>query len=334
MVHKKKIYLRADGNSEIGLGHVIRSLALAEMLKEDFDCVLATRFLADYINMEARKVCSDIIKLPESEDHFNSFLFFLSGDEIVVLDNYFFNTDYQKAIKNKGCKLVCIDDIHDMHFVADIVINHAPHVLISDYSVESYTKCLLGTKYALLRFPFLHMTKQIKKYSGARNVFVCFGGSDSNNITQRVVERLLSFAFIEMIYIVTGSAYLYLTKLQKFIEQYSNRIISYSSITPKKMTDILSKSDFAVVPCSSILFECMSAKLPVITGYYTENQKHISDYFIDKNIGCVVGDFNMNLFNEKDVLDLSQNNVDVIEDQIDGDSGNRLKNEFKNLCYV
>ena len=47
---KPKIYIRADGNSGIGLGHVIRSLALAEMLKEDFNCIFATRFLTDHIN--------------------------------------------------------------------------------------------------------------------------------------------------------------------------------------------------------------------------------------------------------------------------------------------
>ena len=35
MTDKPKIYFRADGNSRMGLGHVIRSLALAEMLRDD-----------------------------------------------------------------------------------------------------------------------------------------------------------------------------------------------------------------------------------------------------------------------------------------------------------
>ena len=58
---KPKVYIRADGNSEIGLGHVIRSLALAEMLKDEFCCIFVTRFLTDYINTEACKACSGII---------------------------------------------------------------------------------------------------------------------------------------------------------------------------------------------------------------------------------------------------------------------------------
>ena len=43
--------------------------------------------------------------------------------KIVVLDGYHFDTNYQTKIKQKGCKLVCIDDLHDKHFVADIIIH-------------------------------------------------------------------------------------------------------------------------------------------------------------------------------------------------------------------
>ena len=331
---KPKVYIRADGNSEIGLGHVIRSLALAEMLKDEFSCIFVTRFLTEYINAEALKVCDDIIKLPESDDHFDVFLSILTGEEIVVLDNYFNKTDYQRKIKNKGCKLVCIDDMHDMHFVADVVINHAPYILKSNYSVETYTKCLLGTKYALIRMKFQYLAKQHRKFNGTSNAFVCFGGSDYKNITQRVAERLLSFEFINNIFVVTGCAYLHKEKLQTFLIQYSDRIIAYSNIAAEHIADILTKSDFAIVPCSSILWECMAAKLPVITGYYIDNQRCISDYFVDKNIGCVVGDFNINLFSEQDVLGLSQNHVDAVANYIDGDSCYRMNNELKALCHV
>ena len=33
----QKIYFRADAGAEIGYGHFIRSLSLADMLKDDFD---------------------------------------------------------------------------------------------------------------------------------------------------------------------------------------------------------------------------------------------------------------------------------------------------------
>ena len=331
---KPKVFIRADGNAEIGLGHVIRSLALAEMLKEDFDCVFATRFLTDYIHTEAMKVCNDVVKLPETDGHFDAFLSCLSGEEVVVLDNYFFTTDYQRAIKSKGCKLVCIDDMQDKHYVADIVINHAEGLTEKAFSTELYTKCLTGTKYALLRKPFLDLAKQPKKFMRASRAFVCFGGSDYNNITLRAVERLLSFEFVNRVFAVTGNAYLYKDELKQLSEKNQERLVSFSNIDAAQTAKIMSNSDFAIVPCSSILWECMAAKLPVITGYYVENQKQISDYFLDKNIGYVVGDFNIHLFTEQDISGLSQKHADAVSGYIDGDSGNRLNNAIKSLCHV
>ena len=38
----QKIYLRADASAAIGYGHFIRTLALVDMLKDDFDCTFFT----------------------------------------------------------------------------------------------------------------------------------------------------------------------------------------------------------------------------------------------------------------------------------------------------
>lgn len=38
----QKIYFRADASATIGYGHFIRTLALADMLKDDFDCTFFT----------------------------------------------------------------------------------------------------------------------------------------------------------------------------------------------------------------------------------------------------------------------------------------------------
>ena len=120
---KRKIFFRADASQSIGYGHFIRTLALADMLKDDFDCVFYTQTPTEYQRKELEKVCP-FIELPDDDTRFRLFIEELKGDEIVVLDNYFFTTDYQRSIKTKGCKLVCVDDMHDKHYVADVVINH------------------------------------------------------------------------------------------------------------------------------------------------------------------------------------------------------------------
>ena len=99
---RKKIYFRTDGNTDIGFGHVIRSLALADMLKDHFECIFATRFVNKYIIEEIEKSCSSYIKLKEGHnEHFDEFLACVSKEDIVVLDNYLIalggrNTSYHE----------------------------------------------------------------------------------------------------------------------------------------------------------------------------------------------------------------------------------------------
>jgi len=160
---KRKVILRADGNQKIGMGHFVRTLALGEMLKNDFYCVYATQKPTDYQKREVNDVCKEIIELPDNLSHFIQFLDYLEGNEIVVLDNYYFDTDYQQEIKNKGCKLVCIDDMHDKHYLADVVINHAEGLNENDFSREGYTKLFRGLNYALLRSPFFETRDHLQQ---------------------------------------------------------------------------------------------------------------------------------------------------------------------------
>ena len=197
---KAKIILRADGNKDIGLGHVIRSLALAEMLKEDYSCSFVTRFVTDYLRNEIMAVCENLIELDNTGCHFDQFLQLLHGDEIVVLDNYFFTAEYQQKIKDKGCKLVCIDDIHDKHFVADIVINHAGGIKKEAYAKAPYTQLYLGPEYAMIRPEFL--TRKSNKND--LSTLVCLGGADLHNATLEVLRLLEKKKFPHHCHVITG----------------------------------------------------------------------------------------------------------------------------------
>ena len=205
MANKRKIYFRADASVEIGYGHFIRTLALADMLKDDFDCTFFTQAPTDYQRAEVGKVCK-LEALPSDNSRFDLFLQKLNGTEIVVLDNYFFTTDYQRKIKAKGCKLVCIDDMHDKHYVADAIINHSLGVNISDYSVEPYTKLYLGLDYLLLRKPFLNVLQnnKIHKIKSFENlsVLLSFGGSDKKDLTSRYLLMLRDIDVVAKVYIV------------------------------------------------------------------------------------------------------------------------------------
>jgi len=318
----KNLYIRADGNSEIGLGHVIRSLALAEMLKEDFSCVFATRYLTDYIHAEASKICDNVIKLPESEEHFEAFLSCLSGDEIVVLDNYFFATDYQKAIKSKGCKLVCIDDIHDKYFVADVVINHAGGIQKEFYSVAPYTCLFLGTDYALLRPEFLN--KDEKKEDSS--LLVCLGGADKENATLQILKLLEEKQFTHQCYVVVGDAFQYQQELVEFKQSSKLSIEILKNLSAQNMADIMSKCRYAICPPSTVSFEYLSKRGGELYLKMTaDNQKDIYDFYVKNGIAFDISELFLN-----DPL-IVQQCIETQKKYFDGQSVERIRSIFKRL---
>lgn len=287
---KKTIIFRADGNSNIGLGHVIRSLALAEMLKEEFNCEFATRFVTDFLVTEIKKSCSAIYHLPENEDeHFNYFLKLIKGDEIIVLDNYFFSTDYQKKILLKGCKLVCIDDLVDKYFVSNAVINHSPGIQKSDYSCESYTKLAIGLDYALLRNEFLNTKKSEKEIVNFDKVFLSLGGSCFNSLSKYYIDLLLETKVKEVIIIANN---LSLEGFVKDTKYATNKIQLYKNVNAKSMVKILDYVDVAVVPSSTLSFEAVSRNTPLITGYFVDNQQKIYNGLIEYDKIKGLGDLN------------------------------------------
>ena len=70
---RKRIYFRADADAQIGYGHFTRTLALADMLREYFDCTFFTQPPSEYQQREAEKICS-LVALPSDNSKFEKFL--------------------------------------------------------------------------------------------------------------------------------------------------------------------------------------------------------------------------------------------------------------------
>lgn len=327
---KNKVIFRADGNAEIGMGHITRSLAMAEIINEHFNCFLATRFITESIKEEALKICKGILDL-DFENHEKQLLELLKGNEIVVLDNYFYQKSFREKLKSTGAKIICIDDLGGDFTFCDMIINHSPDAFNLNYQCDPDAKLLLGLEYALLRSPFLDIASQPILPTNLRydNVFICFGGSDHKNLTLRTIENLSKLKEFKRINIVVGNAYEHLESLEIYLSKTEN-IRLYVGICAKQMKELMEQSDFGIVPSSGILIEALSVKLPVITGYYAQNQKNISNYFTDKGIGHVIGNFNTNSIT-KNHLTFNQNMKSNMSKLIDGQSGRRILQVFQNV---
>ena len=122
----KNIILRADGNGEIGYGHLSRLNALANIIGEEFKVIFLTRHDSNISLIESN---IEIAIIPKEVDLINEsdwiYKNFSPNNNFIVADGYQFSSSYQKKIKDLGYRLMFIDDLMKFHMHADYVINHA-----------------------------------------------------------------------------------------------------------------------------------------------------------------------------------------------------------------
>ena len=261
-MNKHKIYFRVDAGTSIGYGHFVRSLALADMLKEDFDCTFFTQSPSDYQKYEVENICN-LVALPSDDNKFDEFLSYLNGDEIVVLDNYFYTSEYQKQIKDKGCKLVCIDDIHNRYFYADVIINHCINDC-SFYDAGSETAFFLGSKWALLRKPFL---QKINGTHTADHWVIIFGGSDPFNLSLPYTQFIKNVVPNVHLTVVVGDGYKCIDELKEI-----EGVTVLNKLTAEQIKDTFTSAAHVVCSASSVCYEAMACGCIVHAGYYIDNQ--------------------------------------------------------------
>lgn len=340
---KKRIIIRADGGTSIGMGHIIRCLALADMLKKQFSISFAIQKPVQSVINIIHGITEKIIELPKTGNYNEDAIHFcqhLKSDDIVVLDGYNFKTDYQKAIKEKGCKLVAIDDLHDWHQLADVVINHAEGVNESDYSTESYTKLCLGLDYVLLRKEFLNADKVPRTITSVKKIFTSMGAADINNLTQKFVDALVQIKGIEEIHLMLGDINPNLKSIDKFISEHKEiKIITHFNISAKELADLLKTCDICICPASSISLESCAIGIGLVSGFTADNQHGILNGLLKHAAADNLDDLNRVSINEiKERFQSLMEAPSLLNDQvkhqkrmIDGRSSERLNKEFRDL---
>lgn len=330
MAKQGKIFFRADGHSAMGLGHVVRSLALAEMLRADFEVHFMTRTPLPFLRQQILEVCESVIELPAVEDDLLEAQHLLenhlTGTEIVVLDGYHFNTEYQRLIKKKENKLVCIDDIHAYHFVADVVINHAGGVSETEYSAEPYTQFYLGLKYALLRKPFREAAKNRDYPARERNsLFICLGGADPKNDTLSVLRKCEQLNNLRKCYVVVGAAYQFKNEMEAYLKTTSLDIELLTNLSAENMVYYMKKCGAAITSPSSVSLEYLSVGGCLYLKLIADNQKRIAQYYLESGFAAQFDIANGELVHFKKSNEVNQ--------LLDGNQNIKYAKIFKSLIH-
>jgi spore coat polysaccharide biosynthesis predicted glycosyltransferase SpsG len=296
------------------------------MLKTEYIVSFVSKEIPDSIIGEILKSGFKLFRINSEADFFE----LITKDDIIILDGYNFDLNFQTIIKNLAYKLIYIDDFHTGNYIADLIINHAPGVNENDYSALPNTKYALGLKFALLRNSFLVQAQNKRVINSVSTVLICFGGADHINLTEKILKEVSELKQFKEIIVITGPSYRHKSSLQKVIES-DVRILHFHEVAESEMLNLMLKSDLAIVPASGILLEALAAGCIVVSGYYINNQLAI--YEGHKSLGTIIdaGDFRTTQI--KEIL----NNLSISKQNqiLDGLSGKRIIKiikSFENVC--
>ncbi len=277
------VIIRTDAAEHIGIGHVIRCIALAQVLaqkgitsyfysiaynKEFLRRIEEEGFALGYINSEvirgSTKDANQTIDLAKKQ-----------GASWVILDGYLFGAEYQRLLKHADLKILCIDDMASCHYVSDMVLNQNFGVGREAYSAEDYTRFFLGPEHALVRRDFLDAAKSFRRVIApqVRHVLVTLGGGDPNNVTLKVLQALDLLGNTKLqVKVILG----YLNKNEIFIRDFMDKASFQVKILKNVrhgMPELMQWADVAITAGGSTVWEYAHLATPVAGIILADNQR-------------------------------------------------------------
>lgn len=282
-----RLLVRTDANSQIGTGHVMRCIALAQAWRNrGGGAVFLSSIESDGVRQRILDEGFELVSIDKSHPH--------AHDERqvrkllacnrkaqpawLVLDGYHFDPAYQSALRATGCKVLVIDDMaHQPEYHADILLNQNIHARSLNYNCGPDTLRLLGTQYVLLRKEFLRKKRaKWESFETARRILVTMGGADPENVTLTVVRALkwLKRGDLE-VKIVLGAVNPNRQSIEKELRCSPFDFQILSSVTD--MPFLMAWADIAVSAGGSTCWELMFVGVPFLVVILSENQEGIAN---------------------------------------------------------
>jgi spore coat polysaccharide biosynthesis predicted glycosyltransferase SpsG len=157
-----RIVFRADAGAEIGTGHIMRCLALAQAWHDAggssiFASVTCPPGLADRLRCEGSALETIAAEPGSGEDaEQTARVAAREAADWLVLDGYRFDDAFEDSIRTGGARVCAFDDYgHALHSAADLIVNQNEYARAEEYGGRGASdRLLLGSRYAALRREF------------------------------------------------------------------------------------------------------------------------------------------------------------------------------------
>ncbi len=305
-----KAAFRVDASLQIGFGHVMRCLTLAEALRANgAQCHFISRahpgHLLELIRQRGFAVTALPVELrtppantqaasePANEpvhapwlgcdwqtdaQQTRGILEKLQPDWLVV-DHYALNQRWESALRTSVERIMVIDDladrVHDCDLLLDQNLVAQMHTRYAD-KVPAACGLLLGPEYALLQPIYAELHDRIPPREGQiQRIFIFFGGADRDNLTGRSLSAFLSLnrPDIEVDVVITVG-----TPHAEIIRQ---QVVGHGNIHLHgglpTLAPLMVKADLAIGAGGATSWERLCLGLPALVVTLAENQRPITD---------------------------------------------------------
>ena len=292
------IVFRTDSSYQIGIGHLMRGLTLAENLaKHEAQIYFICRDLPGNCSDLVEQKKFSLHKLPydskwqSSQDNLHKS--WLGEDwqkdaeqtieickqlqpiDWLVVDSYSLDTHWEQVLRPHVKKIMVIDDIADRKHDCDLILDQN----LYENSETRYdelvpTNCikLLGPKYVLLRDEFIKQRGQLRQRDGTvKRILIFFGGADPDNVTKIAIDAVNNLGRDDIITdVVVGAA----NKQRQELKTYCSRFANFNfheQIT--NMAELMAKADLAIGAGGTTTWERCCLGLPSIAVPIAKNQE-------------------------------------------------------------
>ncbi|MDB3950473.1 UDP-2,4-diacetamido-2,4,6-trideoxy-beta-L-altropyranose hydrolase [Gammaproteobacteria bacterium] len=298
-----KAVLRVDASLEIGSGHVMRCLALANTLKNnhfivEFICRKHDGNLIDRIYEEGFKVHELQLGSEDNTDHELEHSSWLGvsqkqdaedcinvlNNELVdwiVVDSYALDEVWHGSLKPFCSRLMVIDDLANRNYQCDILLDQTFGRDKKDYINLTPSNCqsLVSSKFALLRPDFADLRLESlarRKHPKLSHLLINMGGIDVTNITEIILDHLkISDLKKELnITIIMGENSPHLQSVRNKAADLKQKTKVLVGV--KNMAQIMTSADIAIGASGTTTWERCCLGLPSIQLAISTNQEYLA----------------------------------------------------------
>ena len=312
-----RVVFRADSSREIGSGHVMRCMALAdELSRRGAECSFVSRVREGSMAGLLRQAGYDVAELRDDEGAEEAVgggadaaplahagwlgcswqqdaaqtldLLTRQPPDWLVVDHYALDYRWQQAVRMQAGRLLVIDDLADRRHDCDLLLDQ-------NYYGDMYTRydgltppqCrrLLGPGYVMLRQEFVVARRGLRHRDGRiRRILVFFGGSDPTNQTANVLKawRRVRREGVALD-VVIGAANPHRAEIEQLCGSLPD-VALHCQVS--NMAELIAAADLGIGAGGVAMWERCYLGLPSITVAFADNQVRTTEDVA--NLGAIV----------------------------------------------